>query len=922
MISLRKLAGWGALLLMIALFATPRAQAACVLGGCVMAGPRELSLSTNESALLSPLMGSLLGSSVNVTAADWQQLAGADIKVADFANALNAQTNAGSPNAAITGNATIAQVLSAAATAATASGNAPLATVITNAAGTLAVPSQQIALGNVFKTTGNVGDSKINVLDLVTGTVEAWNYQYGVNTPTPVSVGTPSALGVPSATVVTIQARVVEPPVYFCGPTAASAQFHTAAIRLKLNITIPQPTQVTGLLNIPGVVTASNLTVLPNFSVYVDAARADGYISALDQSAGTMSVRITPGVVGLYLGSITDANFFTRTNGITAASFGYTDIANTGITLLGIGLINGTVQMKAAATGTAPVQETLLFTGPYPQTKTTISSVNSVGNLVTSLLGNLQLNANINLLGLVNLSVLTANALQPIKDVISTPITSVLTNVADPLLQSLGIKIGQAVVTAYGVFNLCTVSGYCYSDANHSGVKDVAEAGTSQTLYAKLVATAAPTTVYASTTVDGTSGAFSFTNVQAQGVSGTGYTLIIDTNATANDVTATAPTGWIAIEPPTMSRSITLSTVDITNQMYGLYNGSSLAGRVFIDTGVGSGTANNGVRDGTELPLEGARVTITNNAGSTTYDSAVTANDGVYLLYIPAAAGAASLKVTEANPASFVSTGGSAGNTAGAYVRATDTTTFTNVIGTIYTGVNFADVPVTSFATDGRQIVLPGNAAFFGHQFIAGTAGSVTFSSTAPSMAGWSHAIYTDTNCNGAVDTGETLVSAPLAVIAAQKVCLVVRVFAATTAAYNDEYPVSLSASFAYSNSAIVDALARNDLTLIGTANGAGLHLVKSVDKATASPGEVLTYTITYKNQSTGTLSSVKIYDSTPAYTVYTSGACGTLATGLSACALTTQPTVGQPGNLMWTMTGALASGASGTVTFAVTVTP
>lgn len=164
------------------------------------------------------------------------------------------------------------------------------------------------------------------------------------------------------------------------------------------------------------------------------------------------------------------------------------------------------------------------------------------------------------------------------------------------------------------------------------------------------------------------------------------------------------------------------------------------------------------------------------------------------------------------------------------------------------------------------------------------------------------------------------MVSAPIAVIAAQKVCLVVRVFAAATATYNDQYPVSLSASFAYSNSAIVDALARNDLTLVGTTNGSGLQLTKTVDKATVNSGQTLLYTITYLNQSTGALSAVKIFDSTPAYTVYTSAACGTLGTGLSACSLTTQPTVGQPGNLQWTLTGALASGASGTVTFTVTV--
>jgi hypothetical protein len=53
---------------------------------------------------------------------------------------------------------------------------------------------------------------------------------------------------------------------------------------------------------------------------------------------------------------------------------------------------------------------------------------------------------------------------------------------------------------------------------------------------------------------------------------------------------------------------------------------------------------------------------------------------------------------------------------------------------------------------------------------------------------------------------------------------------------------------------------------------------------------------------------------------VFVSGACGTLGTGLTGCALTTQPAVNGTGAVKWTLTGSLAPGASGTVTYRVKV--
>jgi uncharacterized repeat protein (TIGR01451 family) len=96
--------------------------------------------------------------------------------------------------------------------------------------------------------------------------------------------------------------------------------------------------------------------------------------------------------------------------------------------------------------------------------------------------------------------------------------------------------------------------------------------------------------------------------------------------------------------------------------------------------------------------------------------------------------------------------------------------------------------------------------------------------------------------------------------------------------------------------------------------------LTKAVDKTDALPGSTITYTITYQNIGQTTLSGLKVTDTTPAFTVYGSGACGTLGAGLSGCSLATQPAAGAAGGLEWRFNGSLAPGATGTVNFTVTV--
>ena len=472
------------------------------------------------------------------------------------------------------------------------------------------------------------------------------------------------------------------------------------------------------------------------------------------------------------------------------------------------------------------------------------------------------------------------------------------------------------------------VSGSAYADVNHSGVLDAGENGSGLTLYVKLVPRSGGTcTGPASAAVAAAPASGAYT---LPGVSAGDYCLVLDDNNSLADITASLPAGWLRTEAATGVRQITVVATPLSSQNFGLYNGSVLTGRVFRDTGVGAGVPNNAVQDGSEPGIAGVTVRATDSGGGTTFDSTVTDGAGNYTLWIAASAGANPIRVVQANAGGFVSTGGQPGTTTGAYLRSSDVTTFTNVVGSSYSGVNFADVPDNALTSDGAQSALPGATLNYAHSFTAGSGGSVSFATSAvasPALTGWSEVLYRDANCNGVLDgaEGATALSGPLIVTAGELVCVLVKEFVPATAPNGAQNQVTLTASFSYSNAspALASTHTRSDLTTVGAPGSAGLTLIKSVDKATALPGEVLTYTIVYTNNSSGALSTLRISDGTPAFTTFASAACiGALPANLSSCSVSSAPAAGATGSIDWSFVGTLAPGGSGTVRFAVTVNP
>ena len=413
--------------------------------------------------------------------------------------------------------------------------------------------------------------------------------------------------------------------------------------------------------------------------------------------------------------------------------------------------------------------------------------------------------------------------------------------------------------------------------------------------------------------VNSATGAYQFSSVSPGD-----YIIVIDDNATLADVTPTIPAGWLGTEMPSSVRAnLLVSATDLQNLNFGLFNGSTVSGIVFADTGIVGGIANNGIKDGGEPGIAG--VTVKASTGATTYDSTMTDGAGNYTLWIPAAA-TSPVAITETNLGGYLSTGGGAGTTAGTYTRTSDSTGFTFAAGLSYVNVNFGDVPVNRLIANGQQTGSPGNALFYPHQFNAGSGGTVSFS--VASASGWPVVLFRDSNCNGVIDAGENVISAAITVVAAEQVCLINKVTIPTGTALGVQDIATLQASFTYTNASpalLGAALVVLDTSTAGVGSG-GLVLTKTADKATALPGETITYTISYKNNGSTPISTIIISDTTPAYTNFFAASCGSLPAAVTTCTVSTQPALAGVGSIQWQLGGSLNSASTGQVSFSVKV--
>ena len=445
---------------LMATLASAPARAACSIGACVGAGPRLASVDTQQAALLNPLLSGLLGSNINLGVADWNTLAQGNVKVLDFLNALQVATNTSTPAQALNANVRIAQVAAALGSAANLEANTSLAGVLNTLSSTLAGSGATVRVGDLFKLnadTGALAGSTLNSLDMLTGLIQLYNYNNVVTTPKPVSIsgGVLGQTGLINN--VQLYAQVVEPPVTTCGPTGT--QFHSAAIRIKLKLDLVTLAPVTSTLTaVPGVSSAS--VAISRLDVYIESARGEGSLAAVDAAAKAVTLQVAPGIADVYIGSIADSVFFNRTRTLSASDVDYGQIGT-----LVLNGVNVALEVKSTARGQAPFASSVTMSGTFPQSRTVSTSTAFVTGLTNSLVNNLSLRTTILTGGLLDIVLvpvtnLLSGALQPVLktlvvNTLSPVLTPVLSGVADPLLKLLGIGLGQMTVSVNGICQAC-----------------------------------------------------------------------------------------------------------------------------------------------------------------------------------------------------------------------------------------------------------------------------------------------------------------------------------------------------------------------------------------------------------------------------------------------------------------------------------
>ncbi len=470
-----------------------QAQSACTSAACVSAGPRLVSVDSSQSPVLNLLFGALLpGTSITLTAVDWSHLAGANINLNALITQLNNGVVVSDPSQVLDSSVSLGALRAAMVSVLQADGQ----TVAANVLGALPLGASGITgsirladLLQIQLPTGSLTTIRLNVLDLLTGSVQLYNYSNVLTTPTPITVNT-AALGLTGLANVRLWLQVVERPVYVCGPTGTA--FHSAAIRTKLDLDLVQGLNLAQLtaalnnLNILGLVrvNVNSLTAsVLHLQVYADVARAEGTIQAVNLVGSAVTLQARPGLVNLYVGQISDATFFNRATVLTQTALSSAALTTLNLsvrvsTLLNVAVADVslplTVSIRAFATATPPLQ-TANFTGPFPQTRTLSAGTVSASTMVSTLINSLDIqvtsgNPVVTLLGGLPLPLPVAdlvngivNALLPVvrtqvNGLVTPILTTLLGGVVDNLLGLLGIRIGQAVFTVEGVAQACAAT--------------------------------------------------------------------------------------------------------------------------------------------------------------------------------------------------------------------------------------------------------------------------------------------------------------------------------------------------------------------------------------------------------------------------------------------------------------------------------
>jgi uncharacterized membrane protein len=389
-------------------------------------GSRLISL---DGGLLNQILGGMLGTTVSLSAMDYQGLINAHVNTFAYMDALAERLSiTGTYDTLLSTNARLNPVLEALLDAQRAANGTDSATLalsqmVTAASGSTA----RVSLGTLVSAGPygglTVGQSpkataSVSVFDILTAAARLANGDH--------LVSANLALNLPGIASATLSLAIGEPPVGTSWVTvgAVGASVHTAQTRLLLTVRL-----------LGGTISAVTLPL------YVEVASGTAALDAVtcgspDISNSTVTLGVTPGVVDAWIGNVSAANMtdFRSAPNPSAATL---------VNLVGLKV---TGRAHATISNSSPTPVSFRYNEIQAQTRKTVTTTSFTSSLLSSLLGDLSLDVS---LGGLNLG-LPSNAGGAVSSLIATQ-TAPLDQLLASILATVGVGIGQADVWVSGV---------------------------------------------------------------------------------------------------------------------------------------------------------------------------------------------------------------------------------------------------------------------------------------------------------------------------------------------------------------------------------------------------------------------------------------------------------------------------------------
>jgi uncharacterized membrane protein len=384
-----------------------------------------------NGGILNSMLGSLIGGNLSLSVMDYQNLANANIDLFSFSNALatRVQLTGVTYNQVANANVQLGDVLNAIVDTANATPgmNSGAISALSQIAAARGVTTSMtiaplVSFGPYAQTA--VGSAPIaatvSAYDLVSAVAQIANGSHQVQTAL--------SLNIPGIAAASLQLAIGEPPVgtSLIGIGAVGTTIHTAQTRLLLNIQLVQTGQ-TALVNVP---------------LYIELAAGTATLTALSCSPGnvsnsTVTLAVTPSVADAWIGAVSNANF---TNISTPLNPGPATLFNL------LNLVTVTGSAHASISNINPTMETFSYSDIQQKVGKTTSTTDYLTSLLTSTIGNLQVNVNVAGLGIgvpPGIGSLVTNTI--------TTATVPIDQLVAAVLSGLGISVGNATTWVTGV---------------------------------------------------------------------------------------------------------------------------------------------------------------------------------------------------------------------------------------------------------------------------------------------------------------------------------------------------------------------------------------------------------------------------------------------------------------------------------------